>query len=226
MLPKLNTSLVCFVFLFSMGLLAFSANSDAAEEKDKAARRAAQMIRKMKQDMEVEKASMQAQFDNQKKEFEEKLKKSDEEIIKLNKSLTAYKRKVTYLESDIKKITSEKIVLEGKLQQTQINLNDMTVIKDKAQTDLKVNEVQRKTLVATTAETARYLSDCEVKNKKLYEFGTNLVKIYDKPTVYETAMRNEKFTQLKRVELENIFQNYQDKLDSQRQDSKGSNISN
>jgi len=42
------------------------------------------------------------------------------------------------------------------------------------------------------------------------------VQIYDDPSRYEAIMRKEKFFQLKRVELENILQNQQDKLDEAR----------
>ncbi|MBL8506590.1 MAG: hypothetical protein JNJ51_09555, partial [Methylobacillus glycogenes] len=54
------------------------------------------------------------------------------------------------------------------------------------------------------------------KNARLHDFGLQLVKIYDKPSTYEQVMRDEKFTQLKRVELENILQDFRDKLDEAR----------
>ena len=195
----------------------------AAEKKDKAARRAALMMQKMKQDMEAEKAAMQTQFDTQKKELEDKLKIKDEEFVKLDKRLNTAERKNKSLDAEVKKLSAEKVTLETKLQQTQAqldttqkNLADLKTLHNQALVDLKFNDNQRKNLSTNLAQTTKAVNDCEVKNGKLYQFGTELIQIYDKPSSYEAAMRKEQFFQLKRVELENILQNKQDKLDDAR----------
>ena len=215
---------VVFLILlaFTIGLL--QPNSVfAAEKKDKSARRAALMMQKMKQDMETEKAAMQVQFDTQKKELEDKLKTKDEEFIKLDKQLATAERKNKSLEAEIKKVSTEKTALETKLQQTQAqlettqkNLADLKIQHNQDLADLKFNDNQRKTLSANLAQTTKAVNDCEVKNTKLHQFGTELIQIYDKPSSYDAAMRKEQFFQLKRVELENILQDRQDKLDDAR----------
>jgi len=206
------------VISFSFPHLAF-----AAEKKDKSARRAALMMQKMKQDMEAEKAAMQTQFDTQKKELEDKLKGKDDELVLLDKKLISAERKNKNLEGEIKKVNTEKVALETKLQQTQAllettqkNLADLTTQHNQALADLKFNDNQRKTLSTNLAQTTKAVNDCEVKNAKLHQFGTELIQIYDKPSTYEAAMRQEQFFQLKRVELENILQDKQDKLDDAR----------
>jgi DNA repair exonuclease SbcCD ATPase subunit len=195
----------------------------AAEKKDKAARRAALMMQKMKQDMEAEKAAMQTQFDAQKKELEDKLKIKDEEFVKLDNQLKNAERKNKSLEAELKKVNTEKAELETKLQQTQAqlettqkNLADLKAEHNQALADLKFNDNQRKTLSTNLAQTTKAVNDCELKNGKLHQFGTELIQIYDKPSSYEAAMRKEQFFQLKRVELENILQSKQDKLDDAR----------
>ena len=215
---------VVFLILlaFTIGLL--QPNSVfAAEKKDKSARRVALMMQKMKQDMETEKAAMQVQFDTQKKELEDKLKTKDEEFIKLDKQLATAERKNKSLEAEIKKVSTEKTALETKLQQTQAqlettqkNLADLKIQHNQDLADLKFNDNQRKTLSANLAQTTKAVNDCEVKNTKLHQFGTELIQIYDKPSSYDAAMRKEQFFQLKRVELENILQDRQDKLDDAR----------
>jgi chromosome segregation ATPase len=195
----------------------------AAEKKDKAARRAALMMQKMKQDMEAEKAAMQTQFDAQKKELEDKLKIKDEEFVKLDKQLNTAERKNKSLEAELKKVNTEKVALETKLQQTQAllettqkSLADLKIQHNQALADLKFNDNQRKTLSTNLAQTTKAVNDCEIKNGKLHQFGTELIQIYDKPSSYEAAMRKEQFFQLKRVELENLLQSQQDKLDDAR----------
>lgn len=192
----------------------------AAEKKDKSAKRVALMMQKMKQDMEAEKAALQAQFDTQKKELEDKLKNKDEELASHDKKLTTAKNVNKNLESEIKKVNAEKAAVETKQQQTQAqlettqkNLAELKAQHQQAQTDLKFNDNQRKTLSTNLAQTTKSVNECEEKNIKLHQFGTELIQIYDKPSSYDAVMRKEQFFQLKRIELENILQNKQDKLD-------------
>ncbi len=223
MILKLNYKVMLLIVLsFMIGFMQPN-TAFAAEKKDKSARRAQLMMQKMKQDMEAEKAAMQAQFDTQKKELEDKLKIKDEEFVKLDKQLNTAERKNKSLEAELKKVNTEKTALETKLQQTQAqlettqkNLADLKVEHNQALADLKFNDNQRKTLSTNLAQTTKAVNDCEVKNSKLHQFGTELIQIYDKPSSYEAAMRKEQFFQLKRVELENILQNQQDKLDDAR----------
>ena len=121
----------------------------------------------------------------------------------------------------------EKTALDAKLTQTQTTLDitqkslaDLKIQYSQALADLKFNDTQRKTLSANLADTTKLMNSCEAKNTKLHQFGSELISIYDKAGSYEAAMRKEKFFQLKRVELENILQNQQDKLDEQRFTSK------
>lgn len=195
--------------------------AEAAEKKDKAARRAQIMMQKMKQELEAEKATMQAQFDKEKKDFEDKLKTQDEELQAVSSKLTSAEKKNKNLDADVKKLSVEKASLETKQQQTQaeldttkISLADLKQQYQQAQADLKFNDNQRKTLSANLSDTTKAVNSCEEKNTKLHQFGTELIKLYDNPSVYEAAMRKEKFFQLKRVELENILQSKQDSLDA------------
>ena len=131
-------------------------------------------------------------------------------------------RKIKTLQGEIKKITLAKELVDAKLLQTQNqleitqkNLDDLKMQYKQAQTDLKFNDNQRKTLSTNLAQTTKSLDVCETKNAKLHQFGTELIQIYDKPSSYDAAMRKEPFFQLKRVELENILQNRQDQLNDE-----------
>lgn len=217
--PKI---IVLFLIPFLIGLM-FAEPSFAAEKKDKAARKAALMMQKMKQDMEAEKATLQAQFAAEKKTLEDQLKAETEAKDLAQKKLTTAEGKVRSLGAELTKTQTEKAALDAQLTQTkatlektQTNLTDLTAQHKKALADLAFNDGQRKTLSTNLADTTKSLNTCEDKNGKLYAYGKELVQIYDNPTLYESVMRKEKFFQLKRVELENILQNQQDKLDEAR----------
>ena len=197
--------------------------ADAAEKKDKAARRQALMMQKMKQDMEAEKAALQTQFDAQKKTLEDQVKAKDTELELINKELASTQQKAKNLGAELSKTMAEKTKVETKLTATQANLDatknsltDLQGLHTQALADLKFNDNQRKTLSTNLADTNKQLNICAANNTKLHQFGTELIHIYDKPSQYEAVMRKEQFFQLKRVELENILQNQQDKLDAER----------
>jgi chromosome segregation ATPase len=216
MMKQIPIYKLAYLIIASLVITIASSSTSFAAEKDKAARRAALMMQKMKQDMETEKAAMQTQFDAQKKELEEKLKGKDEELAIVDKKLATAERKNKALESEIKKVTLEKEAVDAKLLQTQTSLDELKTQYQQAQADLKFNDNQRKTLSTNLAQTTKSVNECEAKNAKLHQFGTELIQIYDNPNSYEAAMRNEKFLQLKRVELENILQSKQDNLDDAR----------
>ncbi len=215
--------LIAACILASFFSVIYTPSAEAAEKKDKAARRAALMMQKMQQDMEAEKAAMQAKFDAEKKKLEETLLQKDDEIQKINKSLAIAEKKNRALEAEKIKLIAEKTALteklaltESTLATTEKNLVDLNAQYKQAQEDLKFNDNQRKTLATNLAQTTKSLNQCTDKNAKLHEFGTDLIKIYDSPSRYEAVMRKESFFQLKRVELENLLQDHQDKLDAEK----------
>lgn len=211
---------ICFtVFLIS---ILFPNPADAAEKKDKAARRAAIMMQKMQQDMQAEKAAMQAQFDAEKKTLTEKISANEVELEKLNKEHASAQRKNKQLQSEVAKLTTEKAALDNQLQLTQTKLEstqkslaDLTTEHNQALADLKFNDNQRKNLSTNLAKNTQLMNECEVKNEKLHQLGTDLIHLYDNPTTFRAIMRDEQFFQIKRVELENILQGQQDKLNNE-----------
>lgn len=197
----------------------------AAEKKDKSARRLQQMAQQLQQ-AEQEKADLQSQLDSAKKattEAEDKAKKGEEMVANLTKKLAVTERKAAIAAAEVKTLTAEKSVLEDKLQKTESELGgtkkDLAELTEKyqtAQNDLKVGENQRKEQLASIQQKTVRVDVCEQKNAKLYGFGLDLIKTFEKPSEYEMALRTEKFTQLKRVQLENTMQEYRDKLEESR----------
>ena len=214
--------LLIILLSFSIGFITPTI-ANAAEKKDKSARRAALMMQKMQQDMQAQMDAEKVQFDTQKKVLEDDLKIKTEQLEKLNKSVASLERKNKTTQAELDKTTAEKTALDAKLTQTQTTLDttqksleDLKVEHNQSLTDLKFNDNQRKTLSANLADTTKLMNTCEAKNTKLHQFGSELISIYDKPSSYEAAMRKEQFFQLKRVDLENILQNQQDKLDQEK----------
>ena len=193
----------------------------AAEKKDKASRRAQQMVQQIQQ----EKAQLQAQLDQElqaKAAMEADLSKAQAENVAIKSKLSAANVKIDGLEVSLKEMTGERLAFEAKLMKTQVELqstktalNDLEVKYQGTVYDLKVNEQQRANLTATSIQKTKLIDACVAKNNKLYDYGLELVKLYENPTDYKKVVLTEPFSQLKRVQLENILQDYNDKIDEQ-----------
>lgn len=60
---------------------------------------------------------------------------------------------------------------------------------------------------------AELIQSCDAKNAELVEVNRELLDRYRKKGVFDALLQREPITGLKRVELENIVQDYQDRLD-------------
>ena len=206
-------SKIMFVILISMSLIANSAL--AADKKDKASRRV--------QQIQQEKAQLQSQLDQTlqaKAVLDADMAKAQEDNTALKSRSAAASRKISGLETSLKEMTAERMDFEAKLLNTQTELEAaktaLSELDAKHQAnlyDLKINEQQRANLTATTIQKTKVIDACVAKNAKLYDYGLELVKLYENPSLYRRIVLNEPFSQLKRVELENILQNYNDKID-------------
>jgi uncharacterized protein YhaN len=187
----------------------------AADKKDKASRRV--------QQIQQEKAQLQSQLDQTlqaKAVLDADMAKAQEDNTALKSRSAAASRKISGLETSLKEMTAERMDFEAKLLKTQTELEAtktaLSELDAKHQAnlyDLKINEQQRTNLTATTIQKTKVIDACVAKNAKLYYYGLELVKLYENPSLYRRIVLNEPFSQLKRVELENILQNYNDKID-------------
>lgn len=206
--------------LLSLGLIALHATPGwAAEKQDKAAKRAAILMQKMKQDLEAEKSALQTQFEQEKKDLSQALDHAQTEQRSHSAKLQGQVKRNQQLQSDNQKLTQENEALSAQLKQLQTQLAEqgqqLEITQEAlkaAKTDLDTNDRQRKALVAKVGASHQQLVSCEEKNSRLYNYGHELISLYDDASVYQKIMRSEPFFQLKRVELENLLQDKQAQL--------------
>ena len=53
---------------------------------------------------------------------------------------------------------------------------------------------------------------CETKNSELYKLGKEVLDLYDRRDFFSVLAANEPITKLKRVQLDSVIQDYEDKL--------------
>lgn len=219
-------------FLIVSGLFACMISSSIANAADdgKSAKRAALQLKKMQQEMqssfEQEKAVLQQKLDEavkQNKTLEEQVASQADLIKKLSASENATEAKLRNLEVTQKKVSAEKNALDTQQQQIkqQLEATSKSLAELKTQyaqilNELKTNENQRKTQVVNISQTRKALEICQEKNAKLYAFGTDLIQIYEAPNGLARLKDKSDFFKSRSVELENILQDQQDKLDMER----------
>jgi len=76
---------------------------------------------------------------------------------------------------------------------------------------LSSRDADAKRLDAVVARLRPQLQSCEAKNASLYKIGEDVLDLYDKQDIFDLASR-EPITKLKRVEIENAMQDYEDKM--------------
>ena len=76
---------------------------------------------------------------------------------------------------------------------------------------LSGRDADAKRLDAVVAKLRPQLQGCETKNAQLYKLGEEVLDLYDKQDIFDLASR-EPVTKLKRVEIENAMQDYEDKM--------------
>jgi len=147
---------------------------------------------------------------------------------------TALKAKIDALNSQVAAITkqsaddkadSDKSIADLKAQNADLNtqigkLNDALAAWEKddkqyVQLD-KANEAARAQLAIQAAILQRTVDDRETKNLALYNLGNEILTRYEKFSLGDALGAKEPFTGLAQVKLQELVQDYKDKISDQR----------
>ena len=125
------------------------------------------------------------------------------ENLKLKGEIEALNKKV----GDVKK-SSEAALGKSRGNYTSLNENFQTTTQNLLKVEADKNQLQE-----TIGEQAQLLVSCEDNNAKMVQINRELLARYEKKGALDVMLQREPLTQLKRVEIENIAQEYQEKID-------------
>ncbi|ARO87120.3 hypothetical protein EBAPG3_004685 [Nitrosospira lacus] len=196
-----------FILLMSLAMPAWSA--DKKETWQREAQRRTQQAIKQAQARTVELEQANTDLGN-------KLKEQEQRLNEVQQNLEGFSRRNKRLAENYAKEQAKAIDLEARLKETESNLRQTQT--ELAEITASQLETQRRLQTMTSEKTAvdDTLAICSGKNEQLYEFGRELIDHVERPEDFTSILRAEPFTQIKRVELENIFQDYRDNLDQSR----------
>jgi chromosome segregation ATPase len=154
---------------------------------------------------ETERDSLQAakaQSDQEKKTLTDKLDALTKQATADSKALAAAKTQLAERET-------ENAQLQDSLQKLQLSQTHAVEIAQKTESD-------RAKLAGQVIELQRKVADREAKNLVLFKLGNEILTRYERFGLGDALAAKEPFTGVARVKLENLVQDYQDKLADQR----------
>jgi chromosome segregation ATPase len=210
---------VRWVTLLVLGCLVFGsvhAASDKKASKDKEALRRVQMQLQQVQGqiatLEQEKATLGGERDLARKEA----KVAQGKLGKLNKSLSEEKTRGEQLAKDLEGVKQELGTNQTRLGETEAKLAETAKTLFQTQQTLARTESDKRQLEGVKVRQEKEIASCESKNLKLYQTGRDLMTRFEQKSCGEILAQKEPFTGLKRVEVENLLEEYRDKLDDQK----------
>jgi chromosome segregation ATPase len=170
------------------------------------------------------------QLEQEKSDLGIKLKAQETRAVGIQTNLAGYERKSRTLALELAKARSQNNDLEVRLKlaegrqlQTENALqktrDELAARQQETQQQQKAALVKKMTLGNSLEQAQKQIAASLDKNKNLYQFGRELIARFEKQGV-GGILQAEPFTQIKRVELENIFQDTRDRLDENRWDAR------
>jgi len=189
--------LACFLL---PDALAASKNKDAAKER--------QAVRRVQQQLH-EAQQQKLALEQEKKTLEDELKKNHDEAESQKQSATRAAARAYQYEKDIEAANKEKTGLLARLDEAGKQNEELSAQRKQLEQDLK------NTMAALEKQTERRKL-CETNNGELYRIGLELVGWYNRKGPFNAILEAEPFTRMKSIEMENLLEDYRDKVEDQR----------
>lgn len=208
--PSRRLGMMSFTLLLCMAVTATHAEASdkRASREREALRRVQQQMSQMQGDMaalEQEKIRLTADLDK----AAASSKAEEGKAARLQNDLGASKRQLL-------SVTQELTLTKEALATTTPHLDETKASLDETSRTLQQTEAEKRDLETLKTRNARDMAALEHDNVALYALGRSLMDRFKHKTCGETLEEKEPFTGLKKVETENLMEQYRDKLDDQK----------
>lgn len=149
----------------------------------------------------------------------------EQEKVTLNKELETLKNKSVELESANKRkamleketgaLKQDKTKLLEQIEQLKKELSDSQLALRDSRQNLQQETGQKEKLTQNLSTRDKELEVCGSKNQKLYQYHVELLNLAQGRGSLGVLLENEPVLGLKRVEVENILEEYRDKIDKE-----------
>jgi chromosome segregation ATPase len=189
--------------VFTVICLLFAGNARAAEDA---------RLKEMLRNLTLRLRSAETERNNllsDKAQFEQEKKTLTEKVDAMTKQAAADKAQIDTL-------TSKAGDQEKELLETKESLGKWKTAYEQLVATAQKSEAARVKLAGESIVLKRKLEDRERKNTELFKLGNEILTRYEKFGLGDALAAREPFTGLARVKLENLVQDYQDKIADQK----------
>jgi chromosome segregation ATPase len=179
-------------------------------------------------------SAQQSRDDGNTARFQAMVQQLTTEKTQLQTQNADLKKQLDAANADLKKLRDEKSGLERRLTASEGSLNQATAAntrntqlaeRQKASQDelvaqfrmtietLRQTELERNELKTALAARGSTLKTCVANNQKLFDTGVEVLDRYEQKGCFTSIRENEPFTQNKRVQLQNLVDEYRWKLE-------------
>ncbi len=200
---RCRAGMLCFILL-AQAAPVLAQQGDDPESRLRAALRSATVELRQLQDQNATLQAKQAQAEREK--------------LDLTQKLAADEAALAQLQQQAKTAADSAQQLTQQLQQTSAAFDSTRGNLAKLQTEYqqtseaaRARDAEATRLEATLADTRKHLIACDDENAALYKLGREVLDLYDHKGLF-SVLATEPVSGLKRVELENLVQEYKDKM--------------
>ncbi|MHB1176409.1 MAG: hypothetical protein ACYCZJ_14930 [Sulfuriferula sp.] len=200
--------------LAGMALLGNSAMAD-----DKHERALLRRVQLQMQQVEQEKAALQQQltgFEQEKSTLSNEKGALAKKLQSAESRATTESRKSRSLEQELEAARKDKQALQEQKSEVEKRLAAMTAQQAESARQLTMLQGENKQVESNLSMRERQVTGCEDKNLKLYQYGRDLIKQCRDHSATDVILRLEPVTGIGHVEIENMLEEYRDKLDAQK----------
>ena len=195
-----------------LGMAGMATHADASDKKAsrerEALRRAQQQLSQVQGQLdatEQEKTKLTADLE----QAQASSKAEAEKAARLQHGLGASKQQLASVTRELAQVKEKLATTSQQLSDTKKTLAETTLA-------LQQTRAEKRDLEAIKTRNERDIASCEHKNVALYEVGRSLMDRFEHKSCGETLAEKEPFTGLRKVETENLMEEYRDRLDEQK----------
>ena len=122
------------------------------------------------------------------------------------------------LEKEAEALRQDKAALSEQVAQLKQDLGDSQKALHDTRQSLQQETSEKQRLAQNLATQDKAVEACETKNRMLYRYDVELINRAQRRGSLETFLEAEPVLGLKRVQIENLLEEYRDKVDAQRVD--------
>lgn len=200
------------VAAFCAGCLAAVMTAGAHADTDSTVSREREMLRRTQEALH-QSQSDNAELSQAKQAAERKVQEAAREIESVR---NASRSAEASLHTQLQNAATVQAALQQKIDEANRQIAALAVQEKEtaAQLSLRESELQQTQQTLASSRSADAL--CEAKNLKLYEYSQELLRRYEKKGVWAALSQKEPVLGLKEVGIENLTQEYREKLASQK----------